>query len=73
MAYTVKFDLPRRELGLADIEFLVRKDGQVFGKLFVSKGAIVWRRKWKSRRGKKLGWKNFDKAMQDQGRSVKGG
>jgi hypothetical protein len=73
MAHKVKFALPQRELGHADIEFLVFKDGQVFGKLLVSKGAVVWRRKWKSRRGKKLGWVSFDRLMQEHGRSVSGG
>jgi hypothetical protein len=62
--------LPARQLGHADIEFLVFKNGRVFGKLLVSKGAIVWRRKWKSKRGKKLGWTRFDKAMHERGRSV---
>jgi hypothetical protein len=45
--------LPERELGRADMEFLVRRDGSVLGKLLVSKGAVVWRKKWKSERGRK--------------------
>jgi hypothetical protein len=73
MAYKVRFDIPRRELGPSNVEFLIYKDGQAFGKLLVSKGAIVWRRPRKSKRGKKLGWTNFDKVFQEQGHSVKGG
>jgi hypothetical protein len=73
MAHTVKFALPERELGHANIEFFVHKDGQVFGKLLVSKGAVVWRRKWKSKRGKKLGWSAFDRLMDEHGRNVSGG
>jgi len=42
-------------VGHSDIEFLVRKNGSVVGRLLVSKGAIVWRKKWKSKRGRKLG------------------
>ncbi len=73
MAHTVKFALPQRELGRADIEFLVYKDGQMFGKLLVSKGSIVWRKKRKSKRGRKLGWAAFDKLMQEYGRNARGG
>ncbi len=72
MAHKVTFSLPERELGRADIEFLVRKDGGVFGKLLVSKGAVVWRKKWKSKRGKRLGWARFAQLMQEHGRSERG-
>jgi hypothetical protein len=73
MVHTVKFEIPRRELGKANIEFLVYQDGQVFGKLLISKGAVVWRRKWQSKRGKKIGWGAFDRLMLGHGRNVKGG
>jgi hypothetical protein len=73
MAHKVKFAVPQRELGRADIEFLVYKDGQVFGKLLVSKGSVVWRKRWKSKRGKKLGWAAFDRLMEEHGRSARGG
>jgi hypothetical protein len=73
MAHKVKFAIPQRELGNSDLEFVVFKNGQVFGKLLVSKGAIVWRRKWKSKRGEKLGWTRFDKFMKEHGRPVSGG
>ena len=73
MAHEVQFEIPRRKLGHANIEFLVYRDGEIFGKLLVSKGAVVWRRKWKSKRGKKLGWVNFDRLMQERARNVSGG
>lgn len=38
----VKFLIPERDLGRADIEFHVKKNGQKFGALKVSKGSIVW-------------------------------
>jgi hypothetical protein len=40
--HEVRFSLPERELGKADIEFKIKKDGKAFGTLQVSKGAIVW-------------------------------
>lgn len=67
MAYQVTFSLPERELGRADVGFVVRKDGSVFGKLLVSKGAIVWRERGKSKRGKKLDWDRFAELMLQQG------
>jgi hypothetical protein len=73
MAHKVKFGIPQGELGNANLEFLVYRDGAVFGKLLVSKGAVVWRKKWKSKRGKKLGWNQFAKIMQECGHSIKGG
>ena len=41
VAHKVTFSLPERELGHADIEFLVRSNGSVIGKLLVSKGRRV--------------------------------
>lgn len=40
--HTVKFTVPERELGNADIEFSVKRDGKQFGRLKVSKGAVEW-------------------------------
>ena len=70
MAHKVTFSMPEREVGYSDIEFLVRKNGSVLGKLLVSKGAIVWRKKWKSKRGLKLGWARFHELMQEHGRRI---
>jgi hypothetical protein len=38
----VRFSIPERELGKADIEFKIKKEGKSFGTLRVSKGSIVW-------------------------------
>ena len=56
--HQVYFDLPTRELGKSDVHFLVKKDGVVFGKLEVSKGAIVWYPK-NAQRGHKVGWQRL--------------
>ena len=42
MAHDVAFTLPERPLGKVDIEFMVKKNGAVLGKLKVSKGTIDW-------------------------------
>jgi hypothetical protein len=62
--HTVWFDLPTRELGKSDVHFLVMKNGAVFGKLEVSRGALVWYPKG-ARRGRKVGWQRLhDIAME---------
>lgn len=72
MAHKVTFDLPQKELGKADIEFKVYRNGRVLGRLFVSKGAIAWRQKSKSKRSWKLNWRRFDRVMVGYGRRSKG-
>ncbi len=67
--HNVKFSLPSAELKHADVEFVVYSDGSLFGKLLVSKGAVVWRPRSKSWRGKKMGWHRFSVFMQTHGRS----
>lgn len=62
--HDVSFDVPRRQLGKSDINFLVRADGEVLGKLSISNGSIVWFPKL-SRKGRKISWKKFDELMQE--------
>jgi len=62
-------DLPKRELGREDIEFIVEQDGKRFGTLLVSKGAVEWRPTNKVYR-RKLNWTRFDQAMRESGRRV---
>lgn len=67
MAHKVMFALPDRELGKADIEFKVKKNGQMFGRLLVSKGAVVWRPRNKHR-GRRLSWRRFEEIIGEHGR-----
>ncbi|HEY0503216.1 MAG TPA: hypothetical protein VGD42_06940 [Lysobacter sp.] len=74
MAHKVIFNLPKRELGREDIEFVVMRtdksgDGKRFGTLLVSKGAIEWRPTNKVYR-RKLNWTRFDQLMREIGRPV---
>lgn len=68
--HNVRFSIPDRELGKADIEFKVKKDGKVFGTMRVSKGSIVWLAKDTSY-GYKIGWNDFDAVMKQQKRYEK--
>jgi len=60
MAHKVTFDLPTRELGTADVHFMVRRNDALLGKLDVSKGSIVWYPK-NTRYGHKIRWRELDK------------
>jgi hypothetical protein len=66
--HDVRFSIPERKLGTADIEFKVKKQGRLFGTLRISKGSIVWLPKDTSI-GHKIGWKKFDEIMKNQKRS----
>ena len=65
--HKVVFKLPERELGKADLEFKVKRDGTAFGTLKVSNGSVVWVQR-DATYGYKMTWKDFDKLMQDNGK-----
>lgn len=67
MAHNVVFSIPERSLGKADIEFIIRKDRTVIGKLKVSKGLIVWVPK-NTTYGYKLNWTDFAILMEENGK-----
>lgn len=62
--HDVSFDVPERQLGKTDVNFFIRVDGEVLGKLSISNGSIVWFPKL-ARKGRKMSWKRFDEMMQE--------
>lgn len=69
--YAVKFKVPFRELGKADVEFKIKRNGNEFGTLRVSKGAIVWFPRKTRVNGRKILWNDFDRFMREQNRKEK--
>ena len=67
--HEVAFDVPKRPLGRADIEFTVKADGAVLGTLTVSNGSLVWFPKGTTK-GCKMGWSKFDRLMQEEATKV---
>ncbi len=65
MAHDVTFSVPPRTLGKTDIEFVVKRDGEKFGTLRVSKGALVWFPR-NGVKGRKVGWTRFAAFMEDK-------
>ena len=70
MKHEGEFSIPKRELGKADIEFSVKRGGQKFGTLKVSKGSLVWVPR-DNTYGFKVGWDQFDVFIKDHGTSEK--
>lgn len=62
--HEVEFTLPRRSLGRADVEFVVKQDGGVLGTLTVSNGSVVWF-PHKTSYGYKVSWSKFNAFMQE--------
>ena len=65
--HNVKFSVPERELGNADIEFYIKKNNQKFGTLKISKGALVWVPRDHTY-GHKVGWAKFDEWISENGK-----
>lgn len=68
--HKVVFSVPERELGKADLEFKVKRDGFMLGTLKVSNGSIVWVPK-DYKYGFKIGWKEFDEFMKQYAKHEK--
>jgi hypothetical protein len=67
--HDVWFDIPVRRLGKTDLNFYVKIDGETFGQLSISNGAIVWFPK-SSKNGLKVSWRKFEEMMRENsGRS----
>ena len=62
--HDVSFNIPRRPLGKADVEFQVKQGGALLGTLAISNGSIVWFPKGTSY-GCKMSWGKFDKFIQE--------
>ncbi len=68
--HAVDFVVPERPLGKADVEFKIKRDGEALGRLKVSNGTVVWVPKG-CKYGYKMNWREFDKAMQSNGKAEK--
>lgn len=62
--HDVSLSIPQQKLTKTDVEFVVRRDGETFGTLAVSRGSLVWFPKGTTY-GHKIGWGKFDKFMKD--------
>ena len=70
--HKVNFYVPPRPLRYRDVEFDVYQDGEFFGWLGISQGAIEWRPSH-GRRTKGLSWERLDALMREHGTNVRSG
>jgi hypothetical protein len=61
--HDVWFDIPVRRLGKTDLNFYIEIDGETFGQLSISNGAVVWFPKG-SKNGRKMSWRRFGEMME---------
>ena len=70
MAHDVKLSVPSLPVGVADVRFIVRRNGRTFGELRISKGTVVWMRANKTY-GRRLRWDQIDEFAQREGKRHK--
>ena len=63
--HDVSFTLPERQLGRADIEFRIKRNGGAFGRLLVSEGAIEWVPSGKQS-GIRISWTELDRFAREK-------
>ena len=68
--HAVKFKVPERELGKADLEFAVKVEGKNLGRLKVSRGSVVWV-PVNGRYGYGMSWSAFAARMKAHGKHKK--
>jgi hypothetical protein len=65
--HTVKVKTPPLEVGKVDIVFNVQKDGQLHGRLKISKGGVEWMQASRSKNAFHMSWDRFDRVFETQG------
>jgi len=65
--HDVRFTIPERKLGNADIEFVVYEDRERLGTLRISKGALVWHPA-NAKKRYEWSWGAFDRLMRKRRR-----
>lgn len=66
-SHSVKVTAADLQVGIKNVEFVVMQDGEKFGRLEVSQGAIVWRPARKLK-GFRLKWSQLDEMARTRGR-----
>lgn len=66
MAHEVTVSIPQRKITKSDIEFLVKENDEVLGRLKVSQGAVVWVPK-NAKYGYRVAWSKFADLMFEGG------
>ena len=64
---SVRVKTPPLEVGKVDIVFVVRQDGQVHGRLKVSRGGVEWMQRSDSKKAFHMSWDKLDRVFEKEG------
>jgi hypothetical protein len=65
--HTVKVETPPLEVGKVDVIFTIHQDGQVHGRLKISRGGVEWMQKSDSKKAFHMSWTKFDRVFYSEG------
>lgn len=65
--HTVEVKAPALDVGKVDVVFTVRQDGQVHGRLKISKGGVEWMQRSDSKKAFHMSWNAFDRVFSQEG------
>lgn len=65
--HKVKMNLPWRDVGKADIKFRIQQNGELFGTMKISRGALEWFPK-NAKKAYKTSWTKFDSLCRQKSR-----
>jgi hypothetical protein len=63
--------LPKTPISLTDVEFAIKKNGVLLGKLKISKGNIQWWPSGASKNGYRLSWSTLGEVFLNHGTPIK--
>lgn len=67
MSHQVSLILNTNEINKKDVEFTIKKNGGVLGRLLISKGNVEWLPVGRQNKGHRLSWTDFDTLMRNSG------
>jgi hypothetical protein len=65
--HTVEVKTPDLEVGKVDVVFTVRRNGQVHGRLKISRGGVEWMQRSDSKKAFHMSWGKFDRVFSSEG------
>ena len=68
MGHSVELKLPKTQVVKTDVEFIIKKDGKLLGRLNVSQGNLEWIPAGNSVRKYRVRWSTLDAIMRRHGK-----
>ena len=68
MAHSVELKLPKTQIVKTDVEFIIKKDGKLLGRLNISQGNLEWVPAGNSVKKYRLRWSTLDTLMKQYGK-----